>query len=92
MNVCAWPHPSACCVVCDAVTALRVENDEDLEVWYLTCCAAMQSEELALAHEQVDQACDFAQSEACPPEEAEWLPQLLEIQEEIHAASAQPHG
>jgi predicted Zn-dependent protease len=72
----------------ELLQALRMEADDHLEVWYLTCCAALQEGEPAYALEEASAACDFAQSERCPPDEREWLEQLMEIREEASAACA----
>jgi len=63
----------------DLLQALRMEDDESLELWYLLCCAAQQAGELDLAHAELEQALQFAQAPACPPEEKEWLSTLEEL-------------
>ena len=70
----------------ELMQSLRLERDEALEVWYLTCIAALQAGESSLALAEASAACEFAQSEVCPPEEREWLPQLLEVREDASAA------
>ncbi len=70
----------------ELMLALRLERDEALEVWYLTCVAALQAGEPAQALAEASAACEFAQSDACPPDEREWLPQLLEVCEDARAA------
>lgn len=73
----------------ELLQALRLEHDDDLEVWYLTCCAALQADEPALALEEATAACEFAQSERCPPGQDEWLGSLEEALEDARAASAE---
>ena len=70
----------------DLLQSLRVENEEALEVWYLLCCAALQAGDFQLALANASAACQFGESEMCPPDEREWLPQLMEIREEASAA------
>ena len=70
----------------ELLQVLRLEHDDSLEVWYLTCCAALQAGEAGLAREEAAAACAYAQSEACPEDEKEWLAQLLEIEGEARAA------
>ena len=70
----------------ELMLSLRLERDEALEVWYLTCVAALQAGEPAQALAEANAACAFAQSDACPPDEREWIPQLLELCEEARAA------
>lgn len=72
----------------ELLQVLRLEHDDSLEVWYLTCCAALQADEPALALEEANAACEFAQSERCPPDEAEWLGSLEEVREDARAACA----
>ena len=69
----------------DVLQGMRLEHDDALEVWYLVCCAALQAGEAPLALAEAEAACEFAQSDACPPDEREWLAQLLEVCEEARA-------
>ena len=36
----------------ELLQALRMEADDNMEVWYLTCCAMLQGDEPALAVEE----------------------------------------
>lgn len=65
---------------------LRLEHEDSLELWYITGAAALQAGEPQLALDEAAAACDFAQSDACPAEEREWLEQLMELREEAAAA------
>ena len=40
--------------------ALRMEEDESLELWYLLCCAALQADEGELAAAEAAAALEFA--------------------------------
>uniref|UniRef100_A0A7S4B8K6 Uncharacterized protein n=3 Tax=Chrysotila carterae TaxID=13221 RepID=A0A7S4B8K6_CHRCT len=71
----------------DLLQELRLEDDESLELWYLVVCAALQSGELEIAQAELEQALQFAQSDACPADEREWLPQLMELQSDVDGAS-----
>ena len=93
--------------------ALRMEEDESLELWYLLCCAALQAAaispldllyisprshllccaalqagELELAVAEAAAALEFAESDACPEDEKEWMEQLRELQADIAEAAA----
>ena len=68
--------------------ALRMEEDESLELWYLLCCAALQAGELELAAAEAAAALEFAESDACPEDEKEWMEQLHELQADIAEAEA----
>ena len=70
--------------------ALRMEEDESLELWYLLCCAALQAGELELAAAEAAAALEFAESDACPEDEKEWMEQLRELQADIAEAAAGP--
>ena len=67
---------------------MRAEHDDHLETWYLVGCAALQAGEAAVALEEATAACAFAHSDACPPDEAEWLEQLEGLCEEAREAVA----
>ena len=68
--------------------ALRMEEDESLELWYLLCCAALQAGELELGAAEAAAALEFAESDACPEDEKEWMEQLGELQADIAEAAA----
>ena len=71
----------------ELLQALRMEEDESLELWYLLGCAALQAEDVELAGAEVAAALEFAQSDACPDEERAWMEQLQELQADIAEAS-----
>ena len=68
--------------------ALRMEEDESLELWYLLCCAALQADEGELAAAEAAAALEFAESDACPEDEKEWMEQLHELQADIAESAA----
>ena len=72
----------------ELLQALRMEEDESLELWYLLCCAALQAEEVELAAAEAEAAMAFALSDACPEEEKAWTEQLQELQADIAEAAA----
>ena len=76
----------------ELLQGLRLEHDDALEVWYLVCCAALQSGEAALARAEATAALAFAHSEVCPPDETEWIPSLTEVHEEASAQCAAERG
>jgi len=61
---------------------LRLEDDDSLELRYLLCYAAFQTNNTELGADELEKAIAFAQTPACDPDEKEWLPQLLELQSE----------
>ena len=65
---------------------LRLEHDDHLESWYLAACAALQGGDAPLAREEARSAVAFAKSDACPPEERQWVGQLEELLAEATAA------
>ncbi|KAL1518874.1 hypothetical protein AB1Y20_003151 [Prymnesium parvum] len=65
---------------------LRLEDDDSLELRYLLVFAASQAGDTELAAEEVVKAIAYAESDACPVEEREWLDQLKQIQSEIGEA------
>ena len=71
---------------------LRTHADDDLELWYLTGCAALQAEEPALAVEECMNALAFAKTGACPPQEKAWANSIKELKAEAKEALAAAGG
>ena len=72
----------------ELMLALRLEDDESLELAYLCGCAAVQAEEFESATTDLSAAIAFAKSERCPEDEREWLPELEGLLAEAKAAAA----
>jgi len=72
----------------ELLQALRMEEDESLELWYLLSCAALQANELELAADEITAALAFMEGGACPVDERHWLKQLRELQGDVAAAAA----
>ena len=72
----------------ELLQALRMEQDDSLELWYLLCCAALQADEVELAAAEAAAALEFAESDACPEDEKEWMEQLQELQADIAESAA----
>ena len=73
----------------ELLQGLRLEHDDQLEAWYLLACAAMQAGDAGLALEEARSALAFAASDACPPEEREWMAQLEELVQEAAEAAGE---
>ena len=73
----------------EVLQGLRLEHDDQLEAWYLLACAAMQAGDAGLALEEARSALAFAASDACPPEEREWMAQLEELVQEAAEAAGE---
>ena len=75
----------------ELLQALRVEDEDSLEIWYLLGCAALQADELDVAAEEVSAALAYAATDRCQdPQKGEWRVQLLELQGDV--AQAQQEG
>ena len=72
----------------ELMLALRLEDDESLELAYLCGCAAVQTGELESAVLELGGAIAFARSERCPEDERGWLPELEELLADAKAAAA----
>ena len=57
----------------ELLQALRVEDEDSLEIWYLLGCAALQADELDVAAEEVAAALAYAATDRClDPQKGEW--------------------
>ena len=74
----------------ELLRALRVEDEDSLEIWYLLGCAALQADELDVAATS-SAALAYAATDRCTdPQKGEWRVQLLELQGDV--AQAQQEG
>ena len=77
----------------ELLQALRVEDEDSLEIWYLLGCAALQADELDVAAEEVAAALAYAATDRClDPQKGEWRVQLLELQGDVAQAQANGGG